>query len=713
VIRPKSLDVLLKPRSVAIVGASNDQDRLAGLPLKYLKQGGYKGEIFPINPTRKTVQGLKAYASVAALPQTPDVAIIVVRLELVQQAVEECAARGVGAAMIFTTGYGESGEAGRQAQETLLTTARGAGMRLLGPNCLGCFNSAIGFYGTFSISLSASFPVPGNVAIVSQSGAYGEQVGYLARQRGLGLHYFISTGNEVDLDVAEAIAWLAEQPGVDVIIAYAEGSSDARRLTRALERAQAADKQIIFVKAGQSTAGAAAARSHTAALAGDDRIWDAVFRRYGVYRAHSAQEQIDVAYAAARRIFPTGNRLGILTVSGGFGILLCDASARHGLETTPLPIEVEQRLRRLFPFGSIQNPLDTSGQVVAQVDRLPESLRLLIRDAGYDAVIAFLGTLPLASIGPPMMEAMIASAPSFSNRLVVLCMLGNEQTVRAYEGAGFLVFPDTEQAIRAIAGLMVLGEGRERARHCPAPVVLPPPVTMPQAPLSEHAAKIWLAQAGVPIYPEKLVHSTEHAVAAAKEFGFPVAMKISSPIIVHKTEIGGVLLGVADAESVRAGFGVLLQRAIAAGYGPDTIEGILIAPMAPRGIETILGVQVDPTFGATVLFGLGGIHVEVLKDTALRLAPIDEQEARSMIAEIRGAALLLGIRGAAAADISALARALAALSRFAAANADQIASIDINPFIVWKDGQGAAAVDAFIGLRTPVHAKEKEAEDAF
>jgi acyl-CoA synthetase (NDP forming) len=683
---------------------------LAGLPLKYLQQGGYQGKIFPVNPTRETVQGVKAYASVAALPHPPDVAIIVVRFELVQQTVEECAARGVGAAMIFTTGYGESGEVGRQAQQTLLTIARGSGMRLLGPNCLGCFNSAIGFYGTFSISLSASFPVPGNVAIVSQSGAYGEQVGYLARQRGLGVRYFVSTGNEVDLDVAEVIAWLAEQPDVDVIIAYAEGASDAQRLTRALAHAQAADKQIVFVKAGQSTAGAAAASSHTAALAGDDRIWDAVFRRYGVYRAHSAQEQIDVAYAAARRIFPAGNRLGILTASGGFGILLCDASARHGLAINPPPPEVEQRLRQLFPFGSIQNPLDTTGQVVAHVDRLPESLQLLSHDAGYDVVVAFLGTLPLAAVGIPMREAMIAAAPSFSDRLVVLCMLADEQSVRAHEKAGFLVFPDTEQAVRAIAGLVALAQGR--GKQCTTPIALPAPVSIPKASLSEHAAKSWLAQAGVPIYPDKLVHSPERAVAAASEFGFPVVMKICSPSIVHKTEIGGVLLEVADAASVRASFSALLQRAAAAGYGPDTIEGVLIAPMAPVGIETFLGVQVDPTFGAAVVFGLGGIHVELLQDTVLRLAPIDEQEARSMIAEIRGAPLLLGVRGAAAADVSALARALAALSRFAAANAGQIASIDINPFIVWEDGQGAAALDAFIGLRNPVHAEEKEAADA-
>ena len=365
-----SLDLLFKPRSVAIVGASNNPGSLSGLTLNYLIRSQFAGEIWPVNPNRTSVQGVPAYASIADLPGAPDVAIIVVPLAIVQNAVEACAAKGVGAVMVFTTGYGETGEEGQLAQQKLLDTARAGDMRLLGPNCLGCWNAETGFYGTFAIGLNNGFARAGNVAVVSQSGAYGDQIAHLARKRGLGVRYFVSTGNEADINVGEAIAWMADQPDVDVIIAYAEGTHDPQRLEAALAYAQAMDKQVIFMKVGRSVVGAAAANSHTATLAGDDSIWDAVFAKYGVYRAMTSDEQIDVAYAAARRIFPEDNTLGILTVSGGFGIQLCDAGALHGLEIPPLPVPVAERLEALLPFGSINNPLDVSGQVTSNLASL-------------------------------------------------------------------------------------------------------------------------------------------------------------------------------------------------------------------------------------------------------------------------------------------------------------------------------------------------------
>jgi acetate---CoA ligase (ADP-forming) len=698
--RRGSLDLLFKPQSIAIVGASNNPGSLSGLALSYLIRSRFAGEIWPVNPNRTKVQGVPAYASIADLPSAPDVAIIVVPFAIVQQAVEACAALGVGAVMVFTTGYGEAGEEGQAAQQKLLETVRAANMRMLGPNCLGCWNAETGFYGTFAIGLNTGFPFAGNVGVVSQSGAYGEQVAHLARKRGLGVRYFVSTGNEADIDVGEAIRWMADQPEVDVIIAYAEGTRNPKRLEAALHYAQAADKQIIFLKAGRSSVGAAAASSHTAALAGDDRIWDAVFAKYGVYRAQATEEQVDMAYAAARRIFPTDNTLGILTVSGGFGIQLCDAGARLGLDVPPLPAAIAGRLKALLPFGSINNPLDASGQVVSNLSSLQDAIKTLVLNAGYQSVVAFLGTLPLApSMAPPLLEAMTAAAEEFRDRLVVLCLLADEEAVRAYEAAGYLVFQDTQQAARAVAGLVALGKGRK-----PRPIV---PISL-QAPLDnalgqivEHDAKLLLAEAGVPSLPERLTRSREEAVEAATAIGFPVVMKICSPLIPHKTEIGGVLLSVLDGEAVKSGYDLLLSRAAAAGYDSAAIEGVIVAPMAPKGIETILGVSVDPTFGPAVIFGLGGIHVELFNDSTLRLAPFDEEEAHIMIREIRGWPLLEGVRGSKPADVAALALALAALSRFAAANADRLVSIDVNPFTVWEEGKGAAALDALIIFTDP------------
>jgi acyl-CoA synthetase (NDP forming) len=693
--RQSGLEGLFNPRSVAIIGASNEPDRLAGLPLKFLKGAKFEGEIWPVNPNRDQVQGIKSYPSIEALPGAADVAIIVVPAALVRQAVIDCAEKGVGFAMIFTAGFGETGAGDVQVE--LEQIARAAGMRLLGPNCLGCFDSASRFYGTFAIALYAGFHEPGNIAMVSQSGAYGEQTCFLARERGLGVRYFISTGNEADISLGEAIDWFAGRAEVDVILAYAEGVRDAARLEQGLARAQARGKKVIFVKVGRSDSGAAAAASHTAALAGDDAVWGAVFEKYGVYRAHSTEEQVDIAYAASRGRFPAGRKVGILSLSGGFGIQLCDAAAEAGLSLPPPPQDVAQRLRELLPFGSIGNPLDASGQATAHLSQFGESLRLFVRDGGFDAVIGFFGTIPLApAMGKPLKES-VSAAIGASNRLVVLSLVGDAETVRAYEQAGFLVFPDNYRAVRAVAALAQLSGHGDRE---PAQTTAPPPASKPRA-LSEHAAKAFLAESGVPLLPEALAHSQGEAIEAARKLGFPVALKICGPTILHKSDIGGVLLSVDTEADVADGYRLLCERAHAAGFERKDVEGVLVAPMAPRGVETILGVKNDPAFGPVVLFGLGGIYSEVLKDFAVRLAPVSLEDAHRMIRSITAWPILRGARGSAPADIEALARAISDLSQFAVDNAGRISEIDINPFVVWEEGKGGVALDALVTLRPP------------
>lgn len=691
----KSLDLLLKPRSVAIIGASDNADRLPGMSLNYMIQAGFSGELWPVNPKRETVQGLKAYSSVDDLPRAPDVAIIATPAHLVAQAVEDCSRRGVGAVVIFAIGYSEAGEEGRKAEEALVKSAHASGMRVLGPNCLGCFNSAIGFYGTISISLASGLPKAANVAVVSQSGAYGEQVSYELKQRGVGVRYLVTTGNASDIDVGEAIDWVAGQDDVDVIVAYAEGAGDAGRLVGALKHAQEAGKRVIFTKVGQSETGMAAAMSHTASLAGDDRVWDAVLRKYGAYRAISTEEQVDMAYAASRGMLPAGRKLGILTVSGGFGIQLCDAAARYGLDVAPLTEQLKTELTELLPFGSINNPVDASGQIVAELDRLKSSIaRMSDPQAGYDVTVFILGSVPLGpGMGPALVEALLDLAPSVQDRLVTLCLVADDDTLARLEDAGYLVFGDVYDAARALAGLAKIAEGHRGPGA--EDTKLPGPFSAKDK-LSEFDAKALLAEAGLPVPPEVLAKTPEEAVLAAEKIGYPVVMKVCSPDILHKTEIGGLLLGVGDAESVRRGFDTLVGRVRDGGYEQAALQGILVTGMAPRGTETILGVQVDPTFGPTVLFGMGGIHVEVMKDSALRLAPICETEAYEMIREINAFPLLEGVRGAKPSDIDAIAKALVALSRFAAANSDQISTVDVNPFVVWEEGKGGAVLDALI-----------------
>jgi acyl-CoA synthetase (NDP forming) len=693
--REENLTALFRPRSVAIVGASDDVVRISGRPVRYLKESGFKGAIFPVNPRREVVQGLRSYASISSLPEVPDVALLAIPANLILETVRECAALGVKAAVIFSSGFAETGEEGGHVQDEIRGIARASGMRVLGPNCIGLFNAEIGFYGTFSSALDMGFPVAGAVAVASQSGAYGAHIAYLAQQRGIGVRYCISTGNEADVEIGEALLWLARDPDVRVIVAYAEGLRDSATFIEALRTAHQSRIPIVFMKVGRSAAGAGAIDSHTAALAGSDAVYDAVFRQYGVHRALTTDEQIDVAYACARALYPQNRKVGIVTVSGGVGVQTCDAAERYGLDVTPMPTDAQNKLKALLPYAAVANPVDVTAQALMDMSVLTESLELMLGECDYGALVGIFLTVPTSRpFAAPLREAIAQAARSHRDRLIVMCMVADPDIVRTYEEMGFLVYEDAYRAVAAIAALTRLRESFDRGLAAP-PATLPAATPIAAGPLSEHEAKRILSKAGVPVLPERLARSVPEAVAAADALGYPVAMKIVSPDIPHKTEIGGVMLNVQNGAAARTAFDVLQQRAAAAA-AHASIEGVLVAPMAPGGIDTIVGVSRDATFGPVVMFGLGGIFVEVLRDVTFRLAPFSEAEAREMIREIAGHALLDGARGAAPCDVDALAQALARVSEFAAAHAGEIESIDINPLRVLARGSGVVALDALI-----------------
>ncbi|MCO5070819.1 MAG: acetate--CoA ligase family protein [Rhizobiaceae bacterium] len=687
------LDALFRPRSVAILGASDDPNRISGRPIRYLLSGGFKGPIYPVNPNREVVQGLKAYKSLDELPQTPDVALFAIPAGLTEQAIRECVAKGVKSAVIFSAGYAEMGESGLEMQTRIAETARAGGMRILGPNCLGVFNPQIGFFGTFTQSMDREVPGPGPIGIVSQSGAYGSHIAYLARKRGIGINYWITTGNEADIDLAESLEWMAAQDDVQVIMAYVEGVRDGERFRRALALAQARRKPVIVMKVGRSEIGAKAASSHTASLAGSDAIYDALFRQYGVHRATTTEEQIDIAYACARGIFPKSNRLGVVTLSGGAGVLISDAAERYGMDVAPMPEAAQATLKSLLPFATVVNPVDTTAQALNEMDLLANNMEVILDQGGYDALIAFFTTVPnTRTLSGPLRDAIAKGCERFPDRLIALEMVADEDVVREYEAAGFLVFEDADRAVAALAALARFNQSFDRAQT-PREVTMAAAVG--QESMSEHAAKELLGRAGIPFLRETIVVDAEAAVEAAGAIGYPVVMKIVSPDIEHKTEIGGVLVGVSDADGVRGGFETLIQRA--AKHRPDAIlEGVLIAPMAKQGVEVIIGVSRDPIFGPAVMFGLGGVHVEVLKDVTFRLAPFSRDEAVRMIDEIRGRAMLSGVRGAAPSDVGALADLLVRISDFAAAHREDVETIDLNPVVVLPEGQGAVALDALV-----------------
>lgn len=694
---PHSLDPLLAPRSIALIGASDNAARIGGRPLRYLRAGEFAGKVYPINPNRPTVQGYAAFPSVAALPEAPDVAILAVPAAATLQALRDCAERKVKAAIIFSAGFAETGADGRAMQDAITAIARDSGMRILGPNCLGVFNAAAGYYGTFSAILDAELIAPGPLAIVSQSGAYGSHLAHLARQRGLGISHWITTGNECDVDLAEALSWAVAQDDTKVIAAYAEGVRNGRTFLEALETARRRKKAVIFMKVGRSDVGAEAASSHTAALAGSDAVFDAAFRQYGVYRARTTAEQIDVAYACARGVYPQSNRFGIFTLSGGFGIQMADDAAQAGLDVAPMPEAAQSEMRAMLPYASPRNPVDATAQALTDLPLMTNYIRAMLDKGGYDMFAGIFGSGPASPTFAAALRSTLEEATSGQrNCVLALTMSAPTDIVRSYEDKGFLVFADGTALTTALGALVHF------RRSFDQPDGLAENDAEPAQPiagsLSEYGAKRVLEKAGIAFPTEALVKAGVDIGAVAGNIGFPVALKICSPDIPHKTEIGGVRIGIHSEDAAREAATVLLANARK--HRPQArVEGILVSPMVEGGVETIAGVVRDPVFGPVVMFGLGGVFVEVLKDVTFRVAPFDVAEARRMIGEIRGYAMLEGVRGAPPADVDALAQLLASLSHFAAANAGAIESIDLNPVRVLPKGQGVAPLDALIVAR--------------
>lgn len=689
-----SLRCLMAPDSVAVIGASSDPGRIGGRPIDWMRRSGFKGAIYPVNPARSEVQGLPSFASVEALPTTPQAAIVAVPAPQVLATVEALGARGVGAAVVFSSGFAEVGVQGAALQQQVARAARQHGMRLLGPNCLGLFNAPLGWYPTFTSSFEGGWPLPGRIGVVSQSGAFGSYLVTLARNRGIGTPQCVTTGNQADVTVGEIIHWYVQDPEVDVIAAYVEGVTQADVFVAALAAAQRARKPVVLLKVGRSAVGHHAAQSHTASLAGDDAVTQAVLREFGVVQVRSAEELMDVAYVATRRIYPAANTLGVATVSGGVGVLISDIAEDEGLAMPAMPAAAQERLRALLPYASPANPVDCTAQAVNDSSLVRHFTSAMVQDGGYSSVLSFYAQLAdVPDVGARLLADLSAVQRQHPDRLFVVSATMGDERRRAYDQAGLVVLEDAARATRAIAAMGRLGEAFARAPLGPPPAG--PAIALPSGPLSEVQAKQLLAEHGIAFAPERLCRDADAAVHAAREMGWPVVLKIVSPDIAHKTEIGGVLLGVDSEAAVRSGFKLLRQRA--AQHAPTArIDGVLVARQLQGGVECLMGVQRDPVFGPVAVFGLGGIFVEALGDVVLRRCPFDAAEAERLIGSIRGAAVLRGLRGRPAADVPALARLLSALSVFAHRAGGSLRSIDLNPVLALPLGQGAYALDALV-----------------
>ncbi len=691
-----SLDILLNPRSVAVIGASDDPARIGGRPLAAMRQLGFAGHILPVNPNRREVQGLPAYASVADLPEVPDVAIVAVPAAQVLDVVTALGERGTRAAILFSAGFAEVGGDGVARQDELLAVARRTGMRLLGPNALGLINVHTGFVGSFASSIALGPVRAGGVGIVSQSGAYGGHLVMAAQAADIGLSSIVMTGNEADISLGEVVRLLVDDPRTSVIALYSEGINDGDGLVAALQAARRARKPVVMMKVGRSEVGGAAARSHTASIAGDDAVVDAVLAELGVVRARSTEEMLDIVRLATRGIYPADNTLGVITVSGGAGVIVSDAAEELELPMPEMPAATQARLLELLPICSPRNPVDTTAQFVNDLSLIRPFAEAMVNEGGYRSVLGFFtyaGATP--AVAPTLREQLSLVRQHYPDRLYVLVLQGPREVLRTYEDAGFTVFEDPTRAVTAIAAMGRFGQAFAAQDALPPPTV--PSIELPAETPSEAQAKQILTDAGIDCVPERACALAESAVLAAREFGFPVVMKILSPDILHKSEIGGVLLDVRDENAVRAGFATLMARARQA--APEArIEGVLVARQVSGGVECIMGIKRDPVFGPIAMFGLGGVFVEVLSDVVLHRCPFGEDVAEQLIRSIRGAPLLLGARGRPVADIAALARTLSRLSAFAVAAGPRMQAVDLNPVFAMPDGDGAFAADAVIDV---------------
>lgn len=685
------INCLLRPRSVAVIGASDDPSRVGGRPLHYLKSGGFQGEIYPVNPKRDIVQGLRAYASIAAVHRPVDCAVLAVSAETTIATLRECAEAGVGSAIVFSAGFAEAGAEGRSRQAEMNEICAQSGMRILGPNCLGLYALDARAFLTMSGLFQNEFPESGTLGVVSQSGGYAGQLAYIARQRGIGIGSWVTTGNEADVDLSEILVAFAGDPSISAVLVYIEGIKDGPRFIAALEALRAARKPLIAFKVGTSSRGARAVASHTASMSGEDMVFDAVFAEFGVQRVHSTEEALDVAYAAARGTLPRGGRYAAVTTSGGVGGQLADLAEAHGLAMPDTSEALSKRLRDIAPLGSPANPVDVSGQVVNDPTIMGRSIEALIGSDMFDIVHTFIGfSAGIPWLAEKYLDTMVAAARTTADQLLIATISGDPDLVRSYEKAGYLVFEEPSRAIRAVAALVRMARAFEQPPRAPRPRMVM--TGRPDAGAPSDAAQAVLDAIGVALPEEISVGDARAAGQAAARLGRPVALKIVSSDIPHKTEFGGVVLGLRGEAEVAAAATKML--ATVAERAPSArIEGLKVCEMIDGGVECVLAYHLDPTFGPVVTFGMGGVLVELMQDTSLRRAPVDHVQARAMIDGLRCSPIFHGFRGAPELDVDAVADAIARLSEFACANGDAVPGFEINPMLVRRKGEKLLALD--------------------
>ena len=689
-----TLKEIMSPKSIAIVGASDNKARIGGRPLAHMIEQKFSGGIFPINPNRDSVQGIKSYSTLLDVKEDLDFILVAVPSQIVVSVLEQAVIKKAKTALIFSSGFSEIGGQGEIYQNQIKKISKESGLRVIGPNCLGLFNSATNFYPTFTSTIDRATPRPGGISIASQSGAYGSHIYMVAHQRGLGIRYWMTTGNEVDLSVGETIQLMAEDPDVHSIMAYAESVKDGEQFTKALDTARSEKKPVIFMKVGRSEVGAAAANSHTASLAGEDAIYDEVLKAHGAYRVKSTEEMLDVAYATKPRIFPAGKNLGLVTISGGGGVLMADAASDEGLTVGPMPQDAQDQLKKLVPFASPMNPVDVTAQFFNDLSIVPKFTDLMLSRGGYDALIGFWTSVagsPLLS--KPLLSSLKQAMTGYEDKLFINCMVAPEEIVKTYENEGFLCIEDPTRAVVAMSALMFFGEkfniNTIKQNFKKDSYV----INLPQKKLNEIDCSEILRRANLPIVESSRIEKIDDLSPIFENDNNKYVMKILSSDIQHKTDVGGVILNIENIEQAKEAFNKI-HKNVEEKAPKAIIEGIMISPMIKDGFECILGAKIDPVFGPIVMFGLGGIYTEVMKDISFAEAPVSTKKAEKMILSLKSKDIFYGARGQSSVDIKSLITAIVNLSNLIAANSDQIDQVEMNPILVSQNN--VVALDALI-----------------
>lgn len=702
-----SLRPLFHPERVAVVGASRDPQSIGYRLFDALRTGGFQGRLYAINPHAATIAGIQAYPSLRALPEAVDLAVIAVPRNAVLQVVDDCAATGVRALVVISAGFAEVGEEGRALQDRIVETVRRHGMRLVGPNCFGVLNTdpAVRLNATFS----SLFPRPGRVAMASQSGAIGNILLAASNRLHLGISTFASVGNKADVSVNDLLQYWESDPATGVILLYVESFGNPRRFAR-IARRVSRQKPIVALKAGRTVSGRRAAGSHTAALAADNIAVDALFRQTGIIRADTLEELFALALALSEQPLPHGRRVGILTNAGGPAVLCADACEAGRLIVPELSASTTTRLASfLSPSAALRNPVDLIAS--ASPEQYEQAVEVLLTSDELDALIVLYTAVTATDTGP-IAEGIRngiahARAKGAVEKPVFVVWMAEADRDRRF------VLPTETIPTYAVPELpaRVLSRIADHTQWRQRPAGIIPDFDDLDLPAAAAICREALARRGTgwltvsetrsvlralsfPLPPGGLAETPDEAAAIAARIGFPVAVKLASHRLVHKTEIGGVRLNLADEHAVREAFKAIQARLVRDGV-PEAMEGVLVQPMLTGGVEVMAGVTHDPSFGPLIAFGLGGIHVEILGDIQFRVTPLTDQDADDMIEGIRGIRLLRGYRGHPAADTDALKEVLLRLSRLVD-EVPEIIELDLNPIFAFPPGRGCLIADARI-----------------